>query len=62
MAIDDWKDGVSSDGAKEHAQYMAQISKHFMDAFQSHGFSREEALRLTIEIVPRGMGNGKTEE
>ena len=59
---DAWKDGESSEGAKEHAEYMAQIAKSFMDAFQAHGFTREEALRLTIAIVPRGMGNGgKTE-
>lgn len=63
MACDDdsWKDGESVDGAKEHAEYIAVIAKSFLDAFQAHGFTREEALRLTIAIVPMGMGNRKDE-
>lgn len=56
---DSWKDGASQDGAKEHAEFMATIAKSFMDAFQAQGFTREEALQLTIAIVPKGMGGGK---
>jgi len=51
---DGWKDGTSSDGAKEYAQYLACISKAFLDAFKAEGFSHEDAMRLTLAIVPLG--------
>jgi len=35
VAEDDWKDGVSSEGAKEYAEYMACVSQEFMEAFQA---------------------------
>lgn len=56
MEHDGWKDGPSSDAAKEHADYMARIAKHFVDAFQANGFTRAEAMELTIAILPKGMG------
>lgn len=59
---DGWKDGISSENVREHAEYMAKIANIFMEVFQANGFTRDEALKLTIAIVPRGMGHdGKTE-
>lgn len=55
MAIDGWKDGISRDDVREHAEYMAALCKTYMDEFQKVGFGREEALRLMIVIIPVGL-------
>jgi hypothetical protein len=56
---DDWKDGVSSDGAKEFAEYMAEITKHFVDALEAKGFTRAESIQLAVALVPMGGTRGK---
>jgi hypothetical protein len=53
---DDWKDGsISRDEFKEYADYMAELAAAFMTALQARGFSREEALRMAIALVPGGF-------
>lgn len=59
MSSDDWKDGLGQDGFKEYARYMAVLSKELMDALEAKGFNREEALRLTITIIPGGFRKGE---
>lgn len=56
---DDWKDGVSRDDAKEFADYMAEITKHFVDALERKGFTRAEAVQLAAALVPMGGTRGK---
>lgn len=56
MAGDDWKDGsISRDTFKDYAEYMAALASELMTALQAKGFSRDEALRLTLAIVPGGF-------
>lgn len=55
-ANDDWKDGsISRDAFKEYSEYMAELSAEMIKAIEAKGFSREEAMRLTIAIVPGGF-------
>lgn len=55
MPDDSWLDGLGQDSFKDYAAYMAQLSKEFVDALQAKGFNREEAMRLTIAIIPGGF-------
>jgi hypothetical protein len=54
---DGWKDGVSSDGIKEYANYVAEAAKAFINAFIEKGFTREEALRIVIQLLPKGFNH-----
>lgn len=38
---------------------MANLSKEIVEALQARGFSREEAMRLAIAILPGGFQGGK---
>lgn len=59
MTDDSWKDGMGQDGLKEYAEYMAQLAKNFVDALEGKGFTREEAMRLTISIIPGGFKSAR---
>ncbi len=59
MEGDEWKDqSQSSESAREYAEYLARLSKVFVEELEKAGFSRPEAIQLAIVLVPSGLGAG----